>query len=187
MRMLPFATAVAFAAVTLTAMASPPPQFQADNDMPSKLPVRLFADACVGNLATPAGLEALMDKIGTPQPADSSFLQDQPGKAWLVQDPFGNTHAIARQDRGLCTVYVRQGDPALIRAEFELIARAAPAPLQILHEQHTQGSSPRQSEQYIWHEPGKPQAVLLMLTLDPTPEANLRALISASYTDPPAP
>ena len=151
-----------------------------------RLPVRLYADACLRSLADPAMLEQLMDSIGQPLEEDSSFLQGQPGKAWLVADPFQRSHAVARQDRGLCTVFVRQGDAALLEDEFNTLGRAAPAPVQVLHQSQPSADGKRRTLQYTWHEPGQPRAVLLMMTIDPAADASLRAVISANYTDPPA-
>ena len=112
--------------------------------------------------------------------------QGQPGKAWLVADPYQRTHALARQDRGLCLLYVRQGDATALQEEFNHLGRSAPAPLQVQHDSQASPDGKRQTLQYTWHEPGQPRAVLLMMTIDPAADASLRAVISANYTDPPA-
>ena len=151
-----------------------------------RLPVRLYADACLRSLADPAMLEQLMDSIGQPLESDSSFLQGQPGKAWLVADPFQRSHAVARQERGLCTVFVRQGDAAVLEDEFNTLGRAAPAPIQVSHDSQPSADGKRRTIQYTWHEAGQARAVLLMMTVDPAADASLRAVISANYTDPPA-
>ena len=170
----------------LLALATSLPTIARADDSAGRLPVRLYADACIRTLPEPAQLEQLMATIGVPLEADTPFLQGLPGKAWLVADPFQRTHALARQDRGLCTLFVRQGDALALQDEFNQLGRAAPAPLQVEHDSQPSADGKRQTLQYTWHEAGTPRAVLLMMTIDPAPDAVLRAVISANYTDPPA-
>ena len=167
-------------------LPSPATATATTDDSAGRLPVRLYADACIRTLPDPAQLEQLMTTIGVPMEADTSFLQGQPGKAWLVADPYQRTHALARQDRGLCTLFVRQGDATALQDEFNKLGRAAPAPLQVEHDSQPSADGKRQTIQYTWHEAGQPRAVLLMMTVDPAADASLRAVISANYTDPPA-
>lgn len=168
------------------AIAASLPTTATADDSAGRLPVRLYADACIRTLPDPDQLEQLMATIGVPLEADTSFLQGQPGKAWLVADPYQRTHALARQDRGLCLLYVRQGDATALQEEFNRLGRSAPAPLQVQHDSQASADGKRQTLQYTWHEPGQPRAVLLMMTIDPAADASLRAVISANYTDPPA-
>lgn len=154
-------------------------------DIASRLPVRLFSHACVATLAEPARLEELMAQVGEPLDQPGSFLQGYPGKVWTVGDSHQQTHAVARQDRGVCMVYLAQGNAQAIEDEFGQLGMQASPPLQVIAQQSTSNDGRLRYLRYTWHASGQPSAILLTLTLDLAPQASLRGMLSANYTEPP--
>ncbi len=58
-----------------------------------------------------------------PSPQDKSFLQDKPGKAWVV-DNKGIQYALAAQDDNLCSVFVKFVSPADARRQLQPMLNA---------------------------------------------------------------
>lgn len=84
-------------------------------------PIQLYMGACVAARAQPVNVEKQATVMGfkevTPDIA-KSYLQGHKGKAWVASNEHGK-FAIASQERGLCSVFIHQGDPDKLTESME--------------------------------------------------------------------
>ena len=84
-------------------------------------PIQLYMSACVVARAQPSNVEKQAVEMGfeeaTPDVA-KNYLQGHKGKAWVASNEYGS-FAIASQERGLCSVFIHQGDPDKLIASIE--------------------------------------------------------------------
>ena len=84
-------------------------------------PMQLYMGACVVARAIPSSVEKQALKMGFTQASNQvskGYLQGHKGKAWISTNEHGQ-FAIASQDRGLCSVFIHQGDPEKLLAGME--------------------------------------------------------------------
>jgi hypothetical protein len=84
-------------------------------------PIQLYMGACVVARAQPSNVEEQAVYMGfkeaIPDVAEN-YLQGHKGKAWVTSNEHGN-FAITSQERGLCSVFIHQGDPDKLIASME--------------------------------------------------------------------
>ena len=84
-------------------------------------PIQLYMGACVVARAQPSNVEKQAVDMGfietTPDVA-ANYLQGHKGKAWIGSNEHGR-FAIASQNRGLCSVFIHQGEPDKLVASME--------------------------------------------------------------------
>lgn len=84
-------------------------------------PIQLYMGACVVARAQPSNVEKQAVDMGftevTPDVAEN-YLQGYKGKAWIASNEHGR-FAIVSQDRGLCSVFIHQGQPDKLVASME--------------------------------------------------------------------
>ncbi len=84
-------------------------------------PIQLYMGACVVARAQPAQAESQAKEMGFNEVKSeraNQYLQGYKGKAWVSKNEHGN-FAIAVQDRGLCSVFIHQGNPEKLMASME--------------------------------------------------------------------
>jgi hypothetical protein len=100
---------------------------QADQDSSESLalrksyPIQLYMGACVSARAQPSLVEKQAKDLGftkANKAVASQYLQGHKGKAWVSTNEHGQ-FAIASQNRGLCSVFIHQGNPETLIASME--------------------------------------------------------------------
>ena len=84
-------------------------------------PIQLYMGACVAARAQPVNVEKQATEMGfneTTSDIAKSYLQGHEGKAWVTSNEHGK-FAIASQERGLCSVFIHQGNPDELIASME--------------------------------------------------------------------
>lgn len=146
-------------------------------------PVAMFASTCVRLSLDPAQLVQVLDSAGDRLDAQAAkpFLGEQPGKAWLTSYS-GRPYAFTWQDRGLCSMFVRDGQPQALLAAFEAMGNRPPPGLSAQATRMRSDDGKRDMRQFVWSSASHNNTVVLVLSVDPAPDASLRALLSANLT-----
>ncbi|WP_299946358.1 hypothetical protein [uncultured Microbulbifer sp.] len=84
-------------------------------------PIQLYMGACVTSRAQPSQVESQAKEMGFIEAEGEvarQYLQGHKGKVWVSSNEHGN-FSIAAQDRGLCSIFIHQGNPEQLIASME--------------------------------------------------------------------
>jgi len=84
-------------------------------------PVQLFMDTCVAGHGQAEAVASLAMKMGlekAPEEMSKHYLLGSKGAAWYTKNEHGQ-FGLAALDKGVCSVFIHQGDPETLQASLE--------------------------------------------------------------------
>lgn len=165
--------ALSWALVSGPALAQEPAPAADDFNM-------LFATTCMKHFHTPDTLREAMVKNGVEELIGEQsrfFLDGAPGKAWILDGSSGKYVVSLRED-AICAVFAQQAKPDVVRAGFEALVKAAPAPLVSRRVEDPAMHDHADTVTYAWSRPEDDVDLVFMLTTSTDPDVSAQAMAS---------
>ena len=112
---------IAILLITVAGCKSTPQQDDSGLALRKSTPIQLFMGTCVVGRQSPSAIEDSAQRKGfkvAPKDIAQSYLQYNEGKAWYLTNNEGS-FGLALLKSNLCSVYIHQGNPAIIQASME--------------------------------------------------------------------
>lgn len=140
----------------------------------------LFASTCMKHFHTPDALREAMAASDTEELIGEQarfFLGGASGRAWILSGPRG-MFVVSLRDDAICAVFAQKADPAVVRAGFEALVQAAPAPLASRRVEDPEMQDHAETVTYAWSRPEDEVDLVFMLTTSTDPDVSAQAMAS---------